>query len=608
MKRINKYFLLLLITVAVLSQSCKKEMISLNTNPTSLPDVSPDILFTGVTADIDFNSRQQLINRYTFMTYMQYVVPDGVNANLTANYWAPGATTGPAPSVTYYSDYFSGIGVGMNRIVAIIEAMPAEQKATWANLEAICQVLNVYHAWRVVDIYGAMPYTQAFNSSMYPLPTYDYDFTLYKTFDSTLKAAATVLNNNLSKQVALGNQDFFYGGNISNWEACANTLRIKIAQRFEKRDPANLAAVLNDIATNFGSMIISSNAQSFGYNHTQSWNNNVDDINALLLNYDAAFAFTQLLKSTNDPRLPLLIRQNDWGTNDSIYNQVKALGTPSAIATLDSPAINTSRYWGKHAFPASQDPAFGWTGAGRFQAFSLTGQAATASLGFLSAIQTRYFLKNGGFGGFDSRSSQSLMHSGENFVAGNSIQNRTLFLTYAETCFMMAEIAEKGGNGLGHSASDWYNNGVTASVQQYVSDGVTANVPGADTVMIGDYLSRFPYNGLQSIYTQSWIHFMTEPEEAWAMWKRTGYPQFTDVRAGNNGQIGNGSGVAYLESLWTGSQNLIIPRRAAFTIDNAGSTLNNANFNIALQTMITKNPDYGPNGLFTIGRTWWDTP
>ena len=607
MKRINKYFLVSLVTIALFGQSCKKEMVSLNTNPTSLPNVSPDILFTGVTADIDFNTRQQLINRYTFMTYMQYIVPDGVNANLTSNYWAPGATTGPAPGVTYYGDYFSGVGVGMNRIIAMIEAMPDAQKSTWANLEAICRIINVYHAWRVVDIYGAMPYTQAFNDSKYPMPAYDYDFNLYKTFDSTLKSAATVLGTNLSKQVALGKQDFFYGGNTVNWEACANTLRIKIAQRFEKRDPANLASVLNDISTNFAGAIISSNAQSFGYNHTQSWNTNVDDINNLLLNYDAGFGFVELLKSTNDPRLPLLIRQNDWGTNDSIYNEIKTSGKPGSIATLDSPAINTSRYWGKHAFPASQDPAFGWTGQGRFQTFNLTGQSATSSLGFLSAIQTRYFIKNGGLGGFDTRSSVSLKHSDETYVPGTTIQNRTLFLTYAETCFMMAEIAEKGGNGLGHSAADWYNNGVMASVQQYEADGVTANVPGADSVVIGDYLSRYPYTGLPSIYTQSWIHFMNEPEEAWAMWKRTGYPQFTDVRAGNNGQIGNASGIAYLESLWTGSQNLIIPRRAAFTIDNAGSTLNNANFNTALQTMISKDPNYGPNGLFTIGRIWWDT-
>ena len=611
MKKVNSYIIIALTVVGLLGQSCKKEFIKINTDPTALPDVAPEFLFTGTTADFNFNTRTQLINRYTFMAYMQYIVPDGLNANLSANYWAPGANTGPAPSVTYYSDYYTGVGVSMNRIIAKIDAMPATQKESYSDLRAICQVLNIYTAWQVADIYGAMPYFQAFQSDKYPLPAYDFDFTLYKTFDSTLKGSATVLNSvDPKSQAVLGKQDFFYGGDIPSWEAFANTLRIKIAQRFEKRDPANLAAVLSDIATNFSNKIISSNAQSFGYSHTQGWNTNVDDINNLLLNYDASYAFVEFLKSTNDPRTSLLLRQNDFGTNDAIFNNIKANGTPAAIVTLDSPVINTSRYWGKHAFPASEDPTYGWTGQGRFQSFKINGQTDPASLGFLSAIQTRYFLKDGGFGGFDSRSSQSLMHTDEPYVDKTTIQNRTLFLTYAETCFMMAEIAQKGGNGLGQTAEQWYDAGVQASFDQYKADGITAMVPGADTTKIGDYLTRYPYNNtLQRIYSQEWVHFMTEPEEAWAMWKRTGYPQFVDYRAGQPttpGNIGDGSGNAYLENLWDGSENLVIPRRAAFTIGNAGSVLNQANFTQAVSSLQAKNPDYGVDGNYAIGRIWWD--
>ncbi len=609
MKKINIYIIGVILVAGILGQSCKKEMIKINTNPNSLPDVAPEYLFTGTTLDFNLTSRQQLINRYTFMTYMQYIVPDGLNANLGANYWSPGANKGPAPSVSYYSDYYSGIGVSMNRIIAKIDAMPADQQTSYSNLRAICQVLNVYTAWQVVDIYGAMVYNDAFQPVKYPLPAYDYDFTLYKTFDSTLKIAATVLSSNNPKNVALGNQDFFYGGDIPSWEAFANTLRIKIAQRFEKRDPANLASVLTDISTNFNNAIISSNAQSFGYNHTQGWNTNVDDINNLLLNYDAGYAFVEFLKSTKDPRTALLLRQNDFGTNDAIYNNIQANGTAAAKTTLDSPAVNTSRYWGKHAFPASEEPTYGWTGQGRFQSFPIAGSSTPASLGFLSAIQTRYFLKDGGFGGFDARSSQSLMHTDETYKDKNTIANRTLYLTYAETCFMMAEIAQTGGNGLGQSAEQWYDAGVKASFDQYKADGITAGVPGADTATFGDYLTRYPYNpstGLAQIYSQAWVHFMTEPEESWAMWKRTRYPQFADFRPGQPSKIGDGSGIAYLESLWDGSQYLIIPRRAAFTVGNAGSVLNQASFTTALQTMQAKNPDYGPDGSYAIGRVWWD--
>ncbi|MGH2644546.1 MAG: SusD/RagB family nutrient-binding outer membrane lipoprotein, partial [Chitinophagaceae bacterium] len=280
MKTMNKYIAgaLAIAAVALLSSSCKQEMIRLNSDPNSLPTTAPEYLFTGTTQEFNLGSRQQLINRYTFMQYMQYIVPDGVNANLRGAYWAPGANTGPSPSATYYGDYYSGIGVSMNRIIAQINAMPATEQTTYQNLKAVCQIVNTYCAWKVDDFYGAMVYSQAFDVQAYPLPAYDYDWTLYMTFDSTLKVAATTLqahatdanqvmsNLNPSKE---GDQDFFYGGNMSAWLAFANTLRIKIAQRYEKRDPAHLANVLSDIQQNFSSDIISSNDQSFGYNQSQ---------------------------------------------------------------------------------------------------------------------------------------------------------------------------------------------------------------------------------------------------------------------------------------------------------------------------------------------------
>lgn len=622
MKTINKYIAggLVIAVVGIFSASCKQQMIKVNTNPNSLPSTKPEYWFTSATQDFNLTNRTQQINRYTFMQYMQYIVPDGANANLRSVYWAPGANTGPAPAsnvlssdsgpVTYYNDYYNGIGVNLYRIIQQIDAMSPTDQANYQDLKAVCQIVNTYCAWKVDDVFGAMVYSQAFNNVSYPLPEYDYDWTLYKTFDSTLQAAATTLKAHESDRLQAlsslngneGNQDLFYGGNMQDWLAFANTLRIKIAQRYEKRDPTHLADVLTDIQNNFNSDIISSNDQSFGYNQTQGWNNNVDDIDCIFLNADASYALVQFLKATHDPRLSLMVRQNDFGSNSPVYQQIQQNGTTSAIAQLDSVTNSStaSRYWGKHAFQDSETPAYGWTGAGRFQPFALT-SGAPASLGYLSSIQARLFVKNGGFTGFTT--SGNVPHTDENVTAnGNSIQMRTIYLSYAGTCFMMAEIAAKGGNGLGHTAAQWYNMGVQASFDQYQAMGVATNVPGADTCQLGDYLTRYPYNGLPGIYTQEWIALMTNPEESWDMWKRTGYPQF------NTDSVGSNSGIVYLENLANGGQNMIIPRRAVFALGSSGAQLNQANFNTALQTLESKDASYGPNGNYTIGRVWWDMP
>lgn len=631
MKIIHKYTAggLLIASIAILAPSCKKEMIRVNTNPNSLPTTSPEFWFTGATTDFNLTTRQQLINRYTFMQYMQYIVPDngattgsGSVTNLGSAYWAPGSNTGPAPSVTYYSDYYNHIGVNMNRIIRQINTMPATEQTSYQDLKAVCQIVNTYCAWKVDDIYGTMVYSQAFNVKQYPLPQYDYDWTLYKTFDSTLKVAAGTLKahtgdasqvmSNLNSNGSSA-QDQFYGGDMNAWLAFANTLRIRIAQRYEKRDPADLVNVLNDIQQNFNSDIISSNDQSFGYNQTQGWDNNVDDIDAIFLNYDASYALVQFLKATHDPRLPLMIRQNDFGSNSTIYQQIQQLGKPGTITELDSVTNSSdfSRYHGKHAFQDSESPSYGWTGASRFQQFPLT-NGTNDFLGYISSIQSRYFIKNGGFTGFQHGGS-NIPHTDENITTNpNNIPMRTVYLSYAGTCFMMAEIAAKGGNGLGKSAAQWYSLGVQASFAQYQAAGEAIGVPGADTCQLGDYLTRYQYNGLASIYTQEWLALMTNPEEAWAMWKRTGYPQF------NTDSVGSNSGIAYLEQLTNGGQEMIIPRRAVMTIGNlssgsgvnsfTGSNLNQANYNTAVQTLISKDPGYGPTTNYAIGRVWWDMP
>jgi hypothetical protein len=604
MKKTKKYIIALM-ALAMLSQSCKKQLVDINSNPNSLPSVSPEFLFAGATQDINLNSRDRTSQKYgSTMTYMQYVVPDVTDETaLVGKYWDPSALKGPNPGFPYYNDYYTGVGRDMHRIMDLIDALPEPSKTNYQGLKAMCSIVDTYHAWRVADIFGAMPYAQAFQPNTNPLPVYDFDFTLYKVFDQKLKDAATLLKNISASKIDVSAQDLFYGGDYGKWLSFANTLRIKIAQRYEKRDAAFLTSVVNDVATNFAGNVISSIDGSFGYHQTQGWNNNIDDINVLLFSYNASYPFVEFLKSTNDPRIKFMVRENDFGSNYSGYNNVSQNGNAAAQAALLLPE-NKIRYWGKHPSPASVDPSYGFTGGAKNVSFVI-GASGTQALVKLSSIQTRLFLKNGGFGGFDARSSKTLMHDDETYVDGSTIKMWTPYLTYAETCFMIAEIAEKGGNGLGKAAVDWFHAGVQASFDQYKAVAINANVPNAAGVTSGNFATTLPYLGLPSIYSQSWVDFLMEPNEAWAMWKRTGYPQFTDVRSGSNGKIGDGTSIAYLENLWDGGKNLLIARRNTLDL-SSGSNLNSTNYNAAIQGMIAKDPAYGANTQVTKGSIWWD--
>ncbi len=616
MKKLNKFVLGVLLLAAI-SPSCKKELTKINTDPGRVTDASVTDLFANATIDLDETSRDNVIKRYNFMTYVQYITPEqGPSTDFNAWYCDPGKNISPDLGVSYYNEYFGGIGKSLHFIINKIDQLPAADKAKYTNLRAYCVILDTYEAWKTVDLYGAMPYSQAFNDVKFPAPAYDYDYTLYKVFDAQLKSAASTLQSNLANQVDLGKQDFFYGnfpdGERKGWLAFANTLRIKIAQRYEKRDAANFTAVLNDVKTTFTGNIIAGNDGSFGVTHTPGFFNNTDDTNAIYTIFDASFAFVEFLKSINDPRLPLLVRQNGLGANGTYYNDLLTPGTPAATTTFINDPKNKQRYYGRHAFTASEAPEYGILGGtpnGRFVTLSYGPNGLTHDVDYISVIQGRYFIKNGGIG-----AGNPLLHTDETVLDGNSVKMRTLWLSYGETCFMMAEIANKTGTAqFGKSQQEWYEAGVRASFDQYtrVAHDVGIVYPAITSTQIDTYLnsSAAKYDGtLARIYSQAWVHFMVQPEAAYAMWKRTGYPQLTDYRYNQVSNIGDGSGIAYIENMFDGSKNRLIPRRMQFVLGGSGSSLNISNFNSALNGLITKDASYGTRGEDTKGRIWWDMP
>lgn len=604
MKKINKIAFGALLAASLLSSCKKSDFQEINTNPAALNDTKPEFLFTSATLNYTLGRRDQLTSRYAnAMRHMQYIVGDNIDKDaMEGPYADPTKTTFPNPVGSLYNDYFGSTGRDFHRIIEKIAGIKDNLIASgYKNLSAIATIMDTYDAWKVADAYGALPYSEAFNVTQFPIPKYDYDYDLYLKFDKQLKDAVDVLVANPTGQINFNKQDFFYNGDRVKWIRFANTLRVKIAQRYEKRNAANLASVIADITSNYGSQIISADAESFGYDNLQGWNNNTNDIDAILLNYVAAFPFVEYLKSTNDPRLSLMVRQNDWGTNYSRYNDILANGTPAAIATLNTPAYNASRYEGKHVFSASTTAAYGWWGQPKTHTFALNGGTST-TINFISTIQTRLFVKNGGFG--NSISGTSGLHSDETSgVDGNTIKMRTSLLNYAEACFMFGEIAAKGsGSVFGKTAAQWYNDGVTSSFNDYKARCIAGGVPGAASVTLGNFLTNFPYNGLPRLYSQAWVNFLIEPEEAWAMWKRTGYPQFDDYRAGQPNKVGDGSGTAYLENLWTGTQNLLIPRRGILTNSSVEML---PNLEQAVNDMKAKDAAYGDR-LDSRGRVWWD--
>lgn len=144
--------------------------------------------------------------------------------------------------------------------------------------------------------------------------------------------------------------------------------------------------------------------------------------------------------------------------------------------------------------------------------------------------------------------------------------------TYAQTLFALAEAAKVGYVAGGDAqAAIYYNNALKASWEQYgVYDATTFAAFTADADII-----YTPSKGLEQIIVQKWTHQYMNGYEAWADWKRTGFPVLTSAAAAVDPRG--------------------IPRRQGYPSNE--SALNGANYTEVIARQ-------GADDNYT--RMWWD--
>ncbi len=612
MKKSIKILFSLLMVFAL--TNCQDDMTELNTNPELLTSTNPVFVFTSATQNWNNNSRGHLMGKYSgVMSLMQYVVSNG--GGVEGIYASADKQSNPAPYLPYYNDYFSNYGNKLKYLIDVVIETRID-KDRYQNLAAIARILQTYEAWLVFDTNGAAPFKEGLKAlEAVNTPQYDLLEDLYKEFDTTIKEQVTLLLSNPANQAALGNNDFFYRGDVSKWIKFGNTLRIKIAQRFEKVDNTHFQSVLNDVLANAGG-IISKNDESCIYYHNLEYNNDTWDTATLTYQYCAANAFVSFLYDNNDPRLNLLVRRNGFGagnnnpTNDQFADTLKKYVPAFSADPLYQKYAK--RYVGMPASPDMKDLDV----ADEYVNFNITTggtKPVTFSIRAVSQIQSRFYVKNGG----NATTANGERNIDYPFVSNNDeMKLFTPQITYPEVCFMMAEIAEKAGASKGgKDAKTWYEEGIRASMELYQIWGQRMKIPAASATTAADYAPittakidaylaqpQIAYTGskehkLQLIVAQAWVNFFMRPEEAWATWKRTGYPAFKE----NYTDPSPLDGTAFLDRPKAGGNNLIVPRRSVLPTPNIA---NIENYNDAI-TRLTAKPEYLQPNL-TQGRIFWD--
>jgi len=93
-------------------------------------------------------------------------------------------------------------------------------------------------------------------------------------------------------------------------------------------------------------------------------------------------------------------------------------------------------------------------------------------------------------------------------------------VTYAEALFAQAEAAKRGWIGGGDAAAEeYYTTAIEASVQQW-----NGNTDGLESFLAQAEVQYNAEDAIEKIAYQKWVHLFMHGYEAWAEWRRTGFP------------------------------------------------------------------------------------
>ncbi len=172
----------------------------------------------------------------------------------------------------------------------------------WAAANVFqCQMFQI-----VCDTWGDVPYSEACRlGTPVVKPKYDAQSFIYLDLLKRLKQSAEAFDDNGDQ---LGSGDVLLNGNIDFWRRYANALRLRIAARIAKVDPATASAVVSEIMSSPDSYPIpESNSHNIFYTAWGTGCNEPWAANASV-GYNEFSPTTLLIKELterSDPRLPV---------------------------------------------------------------------------------------------------------------------------------------------------------------------------------------------------------------------------------------------------------------------------------------------------------------
>ncbi len=270
---LRKFIFLFLIGTIGFS-GCKK-FLDVNTNPNNPDTASPNLLLPTVEAAIG------------------QVVGNGlqITGNFYAQYWTQNPNASQYKSIDRYaqtSTFYDGVWSNIYRKALVNAQLIIDSKT--ANIQytqGIAYLLKAYTFQLATDAFGDIPLSEALHGSDFRNPKYEAQQTVYDSIFTYVDKGVALLN--AKNATSPGSQDLIFQGDVNQWKAFANTLKLKAYLRISTKDAAKAKAGITALY----------------------------QTNPVFLTKDAAIQYT-----------------STGGNENPLYNEMVALGkTPNIVAS-----------------------------------------------------------------------------------------------------------------------------------------------------------------------------------------------------------------------------------------------------------------------------------
>ena len=129
----------------------------------------------------------------------------------------------------FYSSIWDGLYRELKNYQAIIDFPNPNGK--YDNYVAVAKICKSFYTQYLVDLYGNVPYSEAWKGNANVTPKYDDDYAVYQNLITQLEQARTLIANAPADAEDITPYDVMINGDMNKWEEFANTVQLRLCLR-----------------------------------------------------------------------------------------------------------------------------------------------------------------------------------------------------------------------------------------------------------------------------------------------------------------------------------------------------------------------------------------